>query len=431
MSIRRFIILLIMAALSATTYLVQRSGEGVDLHFSKELIDLDPRIITGMKIIPVDGAALHFSYSDGTWSLEGSELLLDQTQVRQLGGRLFTLSSMRSVPAAELPEIGAKRGSFELSSSKNSVSVDIFGETLLDQNSYIRIAGDPLVYVVEGNLADILLTDIELLQRRDLFTIPAQKIVELEIAQKHGRILVNQEDGVWKIRQPVMDWVDGQRVGAAISAIAGARATTFVPGAGAGVEELFSAKSADYAVTIKDKSGKSEQIFVIFDKLKAKLYSMIPGSRSVVELDLLLINELGMLANEFRSPYVFVLPAQNFVSLKINWGEQQRLIERREKTMYADNRAVAAKPAVLFVNAILGLKIKSYQTPLGLKRPQSYNSITLITQESSLQVDFWKATDRGYWAQRRGEPHIYRIDEVDLPDFGSDLRSDRSDDLAK
>ncbi|GEM_PF-4097638 len=421
MSIRRFIIISVFAIVNILIYGLQHHKDSLVIQSSKQLISLNPNIITGMAIKPVKSDALIFKYFDKHWSLDKSDILLDQKQMRQLGGRLFALKALRSVPSEEIPNIGSRRGSFELSTTNKTIKVNVFGETLLDHNSYITLNNDDVVYVVEGNLADILLTDIDLLKRRQIFTIDAQDISEINIKSKHANILINQKNGIWKIRKPVEDWIDGKRLGTALSAIAGARAIKFIKGGVADLYTLFTAENADYIVTLKSKNLQTETAFIVFDKLSAKLYAMIPGSKTVVELDLLLINDVGALANEFRSPYIFVLPATNFVSLKINWQNKNINLVKQNKNIFINNKKVSFKNAVLFINKVLNLQIKSYLYPKNLNIPKHYNTIVLKTKEASLQVDFWKAKSQGYWARRHGEANIYRVDETQLPSFDIDL----------
>lgn len=172
---------------------------------------------------------------------------------------------------------------FILKKGNAEKAVMIGGKNPVENVHYIRINGDPRVYLIEGDAPES--ASISLLELRDkkLTDFNSEKVESIRVQKPELNLLFKKESGVWKLKEPVESPASDAEVSSLLSSLEFLRAEQFI--------DQPSANPADYGfdkppATVELSLEKGLRQKIIFGKKDGdKIYSRIEGSGTVATVN--------------------------------------------------------------------------------------------------------------------------------------------------
>lgn len=233
--------------------------------------------------IATAGRTLRFAKSGGDWQLaQPPSARSDAAAIEGLLARLDGLQ-MKSIAAAEpagLAQYGldAPAATVRIGSGSSQAVLQV-GSSSGEGAVYAKDAARSEIFTIEATLLDDLRKDAGEYRQKDLFDARAFNATRLEVArggETHafekaaGKTPDGKEDTKWRRVAPSAGDADGAKVEALLSALTGARATSFV-------DSLPAAAKPEAAFSIRFDEGRGEER-VTFHTSGADAYAVRDGA---------------------------------------------------------------------------------------------------------------------------------------------------------
>ena len=267
----------------------------LDTTFNKSTFDLRDKTI--LKIDREKTDRLEIQTSDHTLKLakQGSdwkiaspvEARADFGAIEGILGRLNS-APMKSIVATDVTDPTDKRlKDFGLDKPEITVHVGAgssqaglaIGKTAAEGTVYAKDLSRPMVFTVEKALADELKKSSDDFRVKDLFDARSFNTTRLDITYKGQTLAFARDKDTWKQMAPANKAADSAKMDALLTALTGARATTFADKVTAtGLE------SPELTVTVKYEDGQKQEK-VSFARRGTDVFARREGDASAAKLD--------------------------------------------------------------------------------------------------------------------------------------------------
>jgi Domain of unknown function (DUF4340) len=254
----------------------------------KAVLKLDREKVDSLAVT-AGGKETRFEKVGGEWVLKAPvEGRAEFSAVDGLASRLAALQmkSLASEPAAPQYGLDKPAATVRIGSGSSQATL-VVGAPAGEGSVYAKDLARPVVFTVESSLLDDLKKDASEYQQKDLFDARSFNATRLEIVRAgqsttFEKTKVKNKEGkeveTWKQTAPAARDVDAAKMEALLSAITGARATSFAPAtAKTGLDK------PELAVTFKYDNNKEER--VAFARSGATVYASRTGAAGAAIVD--------------------------------------------------------------------------------------------------------------------------------------------------
>jgi hypothetical protein len=251
----------------------------------KTALKVDSEKVDAIEVTTAD-RTLKFGKVNGAWQLVSpAESRTDAVTINNAVSRLTSAQMKSMVPETNLAEFGLDKPSATIRvGTGSSQATLLIGKTAEEGSVYAKDASRPGVFTLDAAMVDELKKEPAEYRQKDLFDVRAFNAAFVE-ATRGGQTFGAQKDGdKWKSAPGAgaQKELDTAKVEALLSAITGARATSFVAKAPTGKPDLV--------VAVKPQTGAEER--VSFYKQGSDLLAVRSGSSGAAKVDPPLLDDI-------------------------------------------------------------------------------------------------------------------------------------------
>jgi hypothetical protein len=250
----------------------------------KTILKIDREKVDRMEVETPD-RTLKLAKQGTEWRITSPvEARADFGAVEGIVGRLNTtpMKSIAAPDAADLKEYGLDKPAATVRVTSGSAQAGLaIGKSAGEGVVYAKDLSRPMVFTVETALFDEMKKPADDFRVKDLFDARSFNTTRIEIVRNGQTIAFEREKGKdgWKQVAPAAKAADGAKVDALLSALTGARATSFVDKiAGTGLE------TPELAVSVTYEDGKKHEK-VAFARKSSDAYARRDGDAAAAKID--------------------------------------------------------------------------------------------------------------------------------------------------
>lgn len=234
---------LVLAALGAVIFLVERGGTG-EKEGEGTLLDLAAEAVDRIELRNAEGE-FAFVRRDAQWRME--KPLAVKADKAALEGILDNFSRLRydrlvAEGDADLKTFGLDRPAVELrllGGGKPLAAVLLGIRNSMDESSYAMLANGARVVAVAGYKRDGLDKGVFAFRDKKFLAVDPAAVTALEFRRDGAAVALAKKDGDWVLEKPVYSLASGAQVNDLLSAASLLEATSFAPAAGAAERSAF------------------------------------------------------------------------------------------------------------------------------------------------------------------------------------------------
>jgi len=234
---------LVLAALSALIFLVERSGTG-EKEGEGTLLDLAAGAVDRIELRNAEGE-FAFVRRDTQWRME--KPLAVKADKAALEGILDNFTRLRydrlvAEAGADLKTFGLDRPAVELKllgGGKPLATVLLGIRNTMDESSYAKLANDARVVAVAGYKRDGLDKGVFAFRDKKFLAVDPAAVTALEFRRDGATIALAKKEGDWVLEKPLYSLASGTQVSDLLSAASLLEATSFAPAAGEAERSAF------------------------------------------------------------------------------------------------------------------------------------------------------------------------------------------------
>jgi uncharacterized protein DUF4340 len=235
------------------------------------------------------------------------------------------------------------------------VGIDIPGT----DSTAARAAGGNVVLFVPSSLALAVKKTPDEFKSREVFASPSSDTARLDVDRGRGRLSLARKDGVWWLRQPLVDLADNDAVGKLISALTALRVIDFLPSPqGQGLAALGLAPPLFH---VAGSDAKGQGASVDFGATKSDGNAVYGRRESqVFTVASTIVEDLSKETEAFREPRLIRFDRGSVSSIEGAFARSKFLLERKQEGWSLGGKSLTAPPVDDLLTALLDLKSKSF-----------------------------------------------------------------------
>lgn len=383
------------------------------------ILKLDQRSITRVELKKPGADPIVLSKDGTDWKITAPKNLnADPTVV---SGMLSTLSSLNSErviedKATNLKQYGLDPASFQadVTEKNNKTQQLMIGDATPTGNAhYVELAGDPRVFTVPNYTESEIDRSLNDLRDKQLVTLSADKVSQLELSGKNGNIEFGRSKDEWQILKPKPMRANSDEVGELVSKITNARMNLTGPDSDEKQADAgFAHGTPVVSAKVTSESGTQElQIRKDKDNYYAKS-SIVAGTYKV---DSDLPTALDKKVDDFRNKKVFDFGYNTPNKIEMHDGSKAYFLTHSGDDWWQDGKKMDPADVDQVLGDLRDLTATKF-VDSGFKNPEIQLTVTSNDGKRTEKVDLAKAGD-GYLARREGEPTLYLLDSGPVQDL--------------
>lgn len=272
---------LVFAALFLIYLATRFFGGDRERTFDPVLVDVDTSVVTGILLSPKaeEGRTIEIDKKNGDWTatLDGKTTQVEKQRIDALLASLVKIEAQRVLAKSQDKwpeyEIGEGATHIQVKGSGKEIANFYLGGFKFDQanrsaSSYLRKAGDPSVYLIDGFLAMQFNQGFNSFRNRQLLKVPAGQVnlisLEMQSAEKMG---ISRMEDSWYFAG--METLDSSAVAGYLSQIANLQGSEFADSFNPG----SAGKIATLSLSVEGGENRELYCYASGDSLKPFVFA--------------------------------------------------------------------------------------------------------------------------------------------------------------
>jgi len=301
-------------------------------------------------------------------------------------------------PAAFQADIGEK---------DNKTQQLLIGDATPTGNAhYVELAGDPRVFTIPNYSESEIDKSLNDLRDKQLVTLSADKISQLELSGKNGNIEFGRSKDEWQIIKPKPMRADSTEVGELVSKITNARMDLTGPDSDAKEADSGFARGTPLVTAKVTADSGTQELQIRKDKDNYYAKSSVVDGAYKVASDL--PTALDKKVDDFRNKKIFDFGYDTPNKIEVHDGSKAYFLTRSGDDWWQNGKKMDADDVDQVVSSLRDLTATKFADS-GLKTPDIQLTVASNNGKRVEKVELAKSAD-GYVAQREGEPTLYQLD---------------------
>jgi hypothetical protein len=223
------VILLLMAGGLALLINYRQNKEPVEAKDDRKLVDLATEDVKQLAVTPAGGKRMVLEKSGTEWKLvEPVSAAADTFAVDSLVRGLVELRVREQVDANDAAGVANPRFAVEISGKDKSYKLNVGNASVVGNNLYVQVAGQPKVAVVAADVVEQLDKPYTNYRQTRLFSAAGGQIRQLEISKPDSKLVLRKPGMDWEVVEPQKMPAEASEVSDITTAISSLAAAEFV-----------------------------------------------------------------------------------------------------------------------------------------------------------------------------------------------------------